>query len=212
MAISTSDLKELYIMFNDEAFKKITDYQKETQMEDESLALVMSETIKGAMSSSVSALSVLKDNEVKDSQIAGYNKDLLLKDAQIVTEGKKAEDLISTTTVRNEQSAKDLLLKDAQISTESKKRDDLTSTIAVRDAQSAKDLLIKDAQKDMISKQALTEAQRPALVTRQKTAYDDKNRVEKAKALLNTQGMIGASGSVPDAALVSAGMAAAVAI
>ncbi|MGB3988525.1 MAG: hypothetical protein WBK67_02410 [Minisyncoccales bacterium] len=146
MAVDTTDLSAIYEEFLTKGISKLTDLQNDTQMEDEHLATAAAAIISAAMENSTRTLQTLKSNQ--------------LIDAQIETEKKKTLDIVSTTAVRDAQSAKDLLLKQEQIemsvlqqATETKKTLDIVSTTAVRDAQSAKDLLLKTAQIDLIHEQ-----------------------------------------------------------
>lgn len=66
MAVNNDDLKSIFKMFNDETFAQLKVFQADTQMEDEHLATVLGETIRGAMGSSVGALEVYKKLEVMD--------------------------------------------------------------------------------------------------------------------------------------------------
>lgn len=98
-------------------------------------------------------------------QQADKQADLL--DKQILTEEKKTLDVVSTTTVRDAQSAKDLLVKDGQITSMTKddavktnQALDVLSQTTVRNEQSAKDLLVKQEQIDMSVAQQATEAKK----------------------------------------------------
>ncbi len=107
MAIDTADLKALYKMFNDEAFTQLKTFQQEAQMEDEHLSTVLGEVVKASISGSIGAYEA-------------YNKKGLIL-AQITSEGKRAADIASTTSVRDAQSTKDLAVKTAQITSEGKR-------------------------------------------------------------------------------------------
>jgi hypothetical protein len=63
------DLKQILNMFGTEVKTLVLDIQQETNMEDEYFSNVVSQGIIGAMDSSVRALSVFKDNTLKDEQI-----------------------------------------------------------------------------------------------------------------------------------------------
>jgi len=78
MAVLTGDLSSIYDEFLTKGLEKLTELQKNTQMEDESLARASSNIIIGAMQSSTRALEVFKKNEL-------INKDLLIKDQQLLS-------------------------------------------------------------------------------------------------------------------------------
>ena len=192
MAIDMTDLTTLYDNFLTKGLDKLLKLQAETQMEDEFLAPASSKIIIGAMQNSTQAYETLKRG--------------LLLDRQATTEEKKALDIASSTTVRDEQSAKDLLVKDEQISlyivqqdTEEKKALDLVSSTAVRTAQSAKDLLVKDEQINISKLQQFTEAKRTLDIASSTTVRDaqsakdlsvktsDIGRMDAQKSLINAQ-------------------------
>lgn len=66
MTIDTTNLQRLYKLFNDEAFSKLQEFQREIQMEDEHLATVLGETIRASITGCVSALELYKRIEVMD--------------------------------------------------------------------------------------------------------------------------------------------------
>jgi len=100
MAIVTTDLETIYNEFLTKGIEQLAQLQKDTQMEDEQFASASSSVIIGAMANSAKALEVLKRNELMDKQIQ--------------TEVNKALDVISSTAVRDAQSAQDIINKQAQ--------------------------------------------------------------------------------------------------
>ena len=148
MAIDITDLSSIYEDFLTKGISKLRDLQNETQMEDENLATAAAAIISAAMENSTRTLQALKSNQ--------------LIDAQIATETNKALDIISTTAVRDAQSAKDLLLKQEQIEmsvlqqvTETNKALDIISTTAVRNSNSNADIINKTKQGALLDKQVL---------------------------------------------------------
>ena len=65
----TTDLKNIFSAFSSELKTLVIGIQQETNMEDEYFSNVVSQGIIGAMDSSVRAMSVFKDNSLKDEQI-----------------------------------------------------------------------------------------------------------------------------------------------
>ncbi|MFW9625373.1 MAG: hypothetical protein ACMV1K_01410 [Sulfurospirillum sp.] len=66
MSIDTTDLKTLYKLFNDDAFTKLQEFQKEIQIEDEYLATVLGATVQASISGSINALELYKRMELMD--------------------------------------------------------------------------------------------------------------------------------------------------
>lgn len=100
MAIDVTDLSTVYDTFLDKSTEKLKDLQTATQMEDEHFAGAVSNVIAAAMENAIRSLQVIKTNE--------------LIDAQIATEQKKMLDVISTTAVRDANSAVDVINKGKQ--------------------------------------------------------------------------------------------------
>jgi len=200
MAITTTDLSTIYDYFLQKGLDRLTQLQKDTQMEDEHLATASSNIITGAMKNSISALEAIKRVELLELQ----------KDTEI----KKALDIVSTTSVRDAQSAQDLLnkasekarideqtlLMSKQVDTEIKKALDIVSTTSVRDAQSAQDLLNKTAQKLLINQQVAKLVADTSFVGEQETqlslSVGYNNSIKALTAYGNMIGTMGAGGLV----------------
>lgn len=200
MAITTADLSKVYDEFLTKGLVRLTQLQKDTEMEDEQLAIAASNVIVGAMQNSVSALETIKRVE--------------LLELQKNTEIKKALDIASSTAVRDAQSAQDILnkasekartdeqttLMSKQVDTEIKKTLDIVSSTAVRDAQSAQDLLNKAAQKLLIDKQVLKLVKDTSFVAQQTVeltrSVEFNNKIKSLNSYGNMIGTMGAGGLV----------------
>ena len=102
-----------------------------------------------------------------------------LTDAQVLD--MKVKDY---ATLANTQ--KDIELKDAQVATEQQRRASMVVEDAVKQSQSGADLATKAAQQDLISKQALTEAEKKLLTARQAKGFDDDAKQKLLKQVLDT--------------------------
>ncbi|MBE0498578.1 MAG: hypothetical protein IBX43_04975 [Campylobacterales bacterium] len=101
MPVPTTDIETIIDNISDKMFTRIKTLQEDTQMEDEHFATVVSTAITGSIDAAIRIVELNKRNELVDKQIA--------------TETNKALDIISTTAVRNAQSAQDILVKAAQV-------------------------------------------------------------------------------------------------
>ena len=102
------------------------------------------------------AADIAKNSPIIDAQVLTEGSKRGLVDNQAATELKKALDVVSSTAVRDAQSAQDLVNKAAE-------------------------KLLTDAKKSLIEKQALTEVARELMTDRQTEAFNDKLLVEVGK-------------------------------
>ena len=156
--MTTTDIETIIDNLSTKLLTKITALQQETQMEDEFFATVVSGTINSSVDGAIKIFDMSKRHELAD-------KDILLKDAQILGENIKNGNVAIShtydaagnvlTTVYGDGTSKSIY--EAQRELVEKQILDVTSSTSVRNAQSAKDLLVKAEQITYMSKQSATE-------------------------------------------------------
>jgi len=88
-----------------------------------------------------------------------------------------------------QQTAMALVMQPHKAALEKAEEARINSEIAIKEAQSAQDILNKSAQKILIDNQSTTELKKADLLVRQATGFDDKKKVDKAKALADVVGL-----------------------
>ena len=198
MAIDTTDLESIYDTFLTKTTDKLKSIYDETNMEDEHYAQALGVVITGAMENSVRSMDVVKRGE--------------LVDKQVITEEKKALDIVSSTSVRDAQSTQDLLNKaseksriDAQTTligkqeiTEEKKALDIENSTTLKTNASVQDILNKQKQVELFAQQIFKSQADEAFVNEQKlqliASVSWNNKIKALSSYADMIGTIGAAG------------------